>query len=465
MKMEAKETFRDQLYHTDPSGRRVGFFPKRPKGRFYNRRRLVSYVLLIIFFGMPWLRIDGDPLFLFNVFERKFILFGHTFWPQDFILVALMGVGLFVSVFLFTTVLGRIWCGWTCPQTIFLEMVYRRIEFWIEGDAAAQRRLEKQDWNWDKTRKRGLKHTIFVAIAFAVSNTVMAYIVGTDQALAYISDSPWANPLVFFLVLFNTAVFYLVFSWFREQACIYVCPYGRLQGVMLHRNTLVISYDYKRGEPRGKLKAKDKNPELGDCIDCKQCVAVCPTGIDIRHGTQLECVNCTACIDACDEIMDKVDRPRGLIRYASEEEIETGKPYKLNPLSYVYLGILGLIVTAFVVLMLRTGDLKMTLLRAPGQTYTLTTEGNVTNLYTIKVLNREKEDRELAFRLKDRKGKLLVLGSQRLALPGGGLADGNLVVELPPEEVESLSFDLEIEVLENGKVVETLETRFNGPMY
>lgn len=463
MSTEAK--FRDQLYNTDESGRRVGFFPKRPRGRFYNRRVAVSWVLLLIFFGLPWIKVNGDPLFLFNVLERKFILFGQVFWPQDFILVALLGVGLFVSVFLFTTVFGRIWCGWTCPQTIFLEMVYRRIEFWIEGDSAAQKRLDRQDWSWDKIKKRSLKQTIFVVIAFLVSNTVLAYVIGMDQVLSYVIEGPAEHLLLFGLVLANTAAFYLVFAWFREQACIYVCPYGRLQGVMLHKKTLVISYDHVRGEPRGKVKAKEKNPELGDCIDCRQCVAVCPTGIDIRHGTQLECVNCTACIDACDTIMDKVGRPRGLVRYASEEQIETGKPYKLDPLSYVYMGILAGIFVLFTVLLIRTGDLKVTMLRAPGQTYTMTPDGNVTNLYSVKVLNKDKDDMELSFRLHGKTGETRVLGAEALAVPGGEMADGNLIVELPADQLEGLSFDLEIEVLDGDRVVETLTTKFNGPMF
>ncbi len=266
-----------------------------------------------------------------------FTFLGH----RIFLLFAVVAVSFLVFVILFTAVLGRIWCGWACPQTVFLEMVYRRIEFWIEGDAPAQRRLAKASWTADKIKKRVLKQSIFILIAIWVSHTVLAYFVGMDQVLSYIRHSPMESPFIFAAVVVNAGIFYAVFAWIREQACIYMCPYGRLQGVMLDKDSLVISYDFVRGEPRGKLKKKDPDPNLGDCIDCNQCVAVCPTGIDIRHGTQLECVNCTACIDACDDIMDKVGKPRGLIRYASHRQIEEGGKFRLAPRAYLYMGVIA----------------------------------------------------------------------------------------------------------------------------
>lgn len=458
------DSFKDHLYNTDESGRRIGFFPKRPRGRFYNRRILVSVVLLLVFFGLPWIKVNGDPFFMLNFVERKFILFGQVFMPQDFLLLALLVIALFYFIFVFTSVLGRIWCGWTCPQTIFLEMVYRRIEYWIEGDSSKQRKLAKADWKWEKIWKRTLKHSIFIVIAAAVSHTVMAFILGMDNVLLYIKDGPSEHWVTFAFVVANTAAFYLVFSWFREQACIYVCPYGRLQGVLLNKNSLVISYDHVRGEPPGKIKRNDPNPDLGDCIDCKQCVAVCPTGIDIRNGTQLECVNCTACIDACDDIMDKVGRPRGLIRYASQEGIETGKKFKLTTQAYVYAAGLVAVTGLFLFLLLGSGDIKTTLLRAPGQTYTMTPEGNVTNLYTIKVLNKKSEDRIIDFRLEEGPGHITLLGAEHLELPASGMGEASLIVELPPSALEGLSFSIDIELLEEGEVIETIGTKFNGPM-
>jgi cytochrome c oxidase accessory protein FixG len=459
------EVFRSELYNVDESGRRVGFFPKRPKGRFYKKRTIFSTFLLLIFFGLPFIKVHGDPLFLINVFERKFILFGFTFWPQDFLLFAVVAVSFLIFVILFTAVLGRIWCGWACPQTIFLEMVYRRIEYWIEGDAPAQRRLSKASWTYDKIKKRVLKHSIFVVIAIWVSHTVLSYFIGMDDVLSYIRQSPAEQPIIFAAVVLNAGIFYAVFSWIREQACIYMCPYGRLQGVMLDKDSLVISYDFVRGEPRGKLKKKDPDPGLGDCIDCKQCVAVCPTGIDIRHGTQLECVNCTACIDACDEIMDKVDKPRGLIRYASHRQIEEGSKFRLAPRAYLYIGVIAAFIGLLSFLIATSGDMKMTLLRKPGQTYNTNAKGNVTNLYQLSVLNKTHDERTITFRLHNADGIVTVLGGKEMVLPAGGSADANIQVELPQEEIIDMSFGLEIDVLEGDKVVKTMRTTFNGPMF
>lgn len=462
--MESAE-FRDQLYNVDNSGRRVGFFPKRPSGRFFNARRIVSFVLLIIFFGIPWIKVNGEPFFLLDVLQRKFIIFGFAFWPQDFVLFAIFAVTFIIFIFLFTAILGRIWCGWACPQTIFLEMVYRRIEYWIEGDYTKQRKLKAQDWNGEKIRKRLLKHTIFLLIAFWVSHTVIAFFLGMDTVLGYVRDSPMEHPLLFGFVLINTGVFYFVFSYFREQACIYMCPYGRLQGVMIDQNTLAVSYDNVRGEPRGKLKKNNEVSTTGDCIDCKLCVAVCPTGIDIRNGNQLECVACTACIDACDEVMDKIGKPKGLVRYASHNQIINNTKFRLTPRTYLYMGVLTVLIGSFIGLLVTSGNLKMTLLRAPGQTYATTNSGNITNLYSLSVVNKSKEDRHLDFRLHDSKGKITVLGAPHLELEGGKAATGDVLVELPKEEIKGMSFDLEIDVVEKGEVIRTLSTSFSGPMF
>lgn len=462
--MDQSSNFRDQLYNTDESGRRIGFFPKKPNGKFYKARTYVSIFLLLIFFGLPWIEYNGEPFFMLNVLERKFILFGNTFWPQDFLLFALLVVSFFVFVFLFTAVLGRIWCGWACPQTIFLEMVYRKIEYWIEGDAPAQRRLKAADWNWTKIWKRVLKHSIFLAIAFWVSNTVLSFFLGMDTVLDYARHSPLVHPVTFAVVVLNTGVFYFVFAWFREQACIYMCPYGRLQGVLLDADSLVISYDFVRGEPRGKLKKNEVESGKGDCIDCRQCVAVCPTGIDIRHGTQLECVNCTACIDICDDVMEKVSKPKGLIRYASHNQILNKTKFKLTTRAYLYIGVLAAFLTTFVVLSISAGDMKTTLLRAPGQTYTEVGNGDYANLYNLTVVNKLEKERKFEFRLPGSKGSIKVLGDSGFTVPANGQYEGAIFVELPPEEILGLSFDVKIEMVENNEVVRTLKTRFSGPM-
>ena len=338
------ESYRDSIATVDKDGKRIWLYPKKPKGKFTNYRTYLSWILLIVLFGMPFIKVDGEPFMMFNVLTRNFIVFGVHFAPQDLYLFVLAMLTFIVFIVLFTVVFGRLFCGWVCPQTIFMEMVFRKIEYAIEGDANAQRRLNKAPWDSQKIFKKTLKHVIFYLLAILIANTFLSYIIGVDEVGKIISDPIQQHMGGFIAMLVFSAVFYGVFAFMREQVCIAVCPYGRLQSVLLDENSVVVAYDYIRGEPRGKVKKKAKpkdNPlhsiqasvaspvekietQLGDCIDCKMCVKVCPTGIDIRNGTQLECVNCTACIDACDEIMEKVDRPLGLIRYDSEKGIKEG---------------------------------------------------------------------------------------------------------------------------------------------
>ncbi|EIM76614.1 cytochrome c oxidase accessory protein CcoG [Nitritalea halalkaliphila LW7] len=271
-------------------------------------------MLLAAFFAGPFIQVNGRPWLLFNIFERKFIIFGAAFWPQDTHILIFLMLTLFVFVIVFTVVFGRVFCGWACPQTIFMEMVFRKIEYWIDGDAGQQRRLDALPWNGEKLRKRLLKWSVFLGISVLIAHTVMAYLIGMDRVIALVQSSPAENWAGFFGLLAFTGVFMFVFTWFREQACLVVCPYGRLQGVLLDKNSIHVAYDYVRGEPRGPLRKQKPLVEevKGACVDCSLCVQVCPTGIDIRNGVQMECVNCTACIDACDEVMEKVQRPKGL---------------------------------------------------------------------------------------------------------------------------------------------------------
>ncbi len=364
--------FRDTIGTVDAAGKRRWVYPKRPAGRYYRGRTSLSYLLLLVLFGLPWLRVGGEPLFLFDVLSRHFILFGLAFTPQDFHLFALFMITGIVFVILFTAVFGRLFCGWVCPQTIFMEMVFRKIEYWIEGDANAQKRLAKSDWTRDKVRKKVFKHGLFLLVAAAIAHTFLAYVIGTDRLLETVRQSPLEAPGGFLAIVVFIGVFYAVFAYLREQVCIAICPYGRLQGVMLDHDSINVIYDYERGEPRGKLsKGKPKRtacdscaacresgsacgdrmlenmealltapapPPKGDCIDCTLCVQVCPTGIDIRDGIQMECINCTACIDACDAVMDKIDRPRGLIRYDSESGVSRRQRHLWTPRVMAYSG-------------------------------------------------------------------------------------------------------------------------------
>ncbi|MFM7859681.1 MAG: cytochrome c oxidase accessory protein CcoG [Flammeovirgaceae bacterium] len=344
------EEFRNAISTVDAKGKRVWVYAKKPSGTFYNYRMMVSAVLLAIFFAGPFIQLHGKPFLLFNIFERKFIVFGQIFWPQDFFLLAITLITFFVFVILFTVVFGRLWCGWACPQTLFMEMVFRKIEYWLEGDANQQRRNAGQPLTGRRILQKVAKHTLFIFISLLISHVAMSYLISVEEVKKIVSQSPTQHLPGFIGLLVFTALFYGVFSWFREQACTVVCPYGRLQSVLLVKNSIVVAYDWIRGEPRGKLK-KSQNTiveKQGDCIDCKLCVHVCPTGIDIRNGTQLECVNCTACIDACDEVMEKIDKPKGLIRYSSYNAIQQGKQKIINPrvIGYslvltVLLGLLG----------------------------------------------------------------------------------------------------------------------------
>ncbi|MEO6541785.1 MAG: cytochrome c oxidase accessory protein CcoG, partial [Ferruginibacter sp.] len=345
-----QESFRDSVATINSDGKRNFINPKKPAGKLYNLRTWFSIAYLVVFFTLPFIKVNGGPLFLFNVLERRFIFFGMTFWPQDFFIFAIGFLTFVVFVILFTVVFGRVFCGWACPQTIFMEMVFRKIEYWIDGDSTKQKQLRAMAWNAEKIRKRAFKFIAFFAISFLIANFFLAYIIGMDQLIGYIKN-PAAHAGTFISLMIFTTIFFFVYWWFREQVCIVVCPYGRLQGVLLDKNSIVVAYDHKRGEERGKLKKADDHDcsnckddgacksitakfeaytKKGDCIDCFACVRVCPTGIDIRNGTQLECINCTACIDACDDIMVKIDKPKGLIRYASENSITDGVKLKFN---------------------------------------------------------------------------------------------------------------------------------------
>lgn len=466
--LELDQSFRDSVATINDKGDRNFLFPKKPKGRYTQRRQLMSYLLLAVFFSVPFIRIGGQPFLMLNVLERKFVIFGQIFWPEDFFIfvIAMITGVLFVSVF--TVAFGRLFCGWVCPQTIFMEHVFRRIEYWIDGDRNQQLRLARSKWTAEKIRKRSLKNSIFFGISFLIANFFLMYIIGTDDWWEIVSDKPSEHMGGLSGMLIFSAVFFFVFAWFREQACIIVCPYGRLQGALLDRNSVVIAYDYLRGEKRGKFRKKEDREALGkgDCIDCNQCVDVCPTGIDIRNGTQLECTNCTACIDACDNIMDKTNKPRGLIRYDSENNIANGSGQIFTGRVKAYIAILAVLLSLFGYLLSSRADVEAIFLRLPGQPLVKVDENTYSNAYNFKLLNKTPEDRVYSFRvIEPLEGiNLKKAGeSELIEVEGSKLAQGAVLLYLDKEQMTGMTTDITLGVYEGDQLVEEIETSFTGP--
>jgi cytochrome c oxidase accessory protein FixG len=460
--------FRDHLATADKDGRRMWLYPRKPRGPLYNLRTWVNFVLLAIMFAGPFIRIHGNPLLMINIVDRRFVILGQTFWPQDLPIFAIAMLIFLTGIVIFTAAFGRLWCGWTCPQTVLMEGVFRKLEYWIEGDSHQQRALSRAPWTASKILKRGGKHALFLALSFLIGNTLLAYIIGTEELFRIITDPPSQHIRgLGFMILF-TLVFYGIFARFREQACTFICPYGRFQSTLLDENSIVVAYDHKRGENRGALRRKDqldarKASGLGDCVDCRQCVNVCPTGIDIRDGTQMECVNCTACIDACNNVMDKIGRPRGLIRYASLNGIERGEPLRITPRLAGYAAVLLALISLFLYLLFTRTDVQTTLLRAPGALFQQMPNGRISNLYTLKLVNKTRRDIPITLRLQNSPGEIRVMGRQNIVVPAERLFETSALIELDPADLASGNRPLTIGVYSGDALIESLDTIFVGP--
>lgn len=462
------EGFRNHLSNTSHTGKRRWIYPRIIVGNLYKLRTVFSWVLLTALFGLPLIEVNGHPLFLFNVLERHFIFFGVTFFPQDFYLVTIGLLTFLVFIILFTVVFGRVFCGWVCPQTIFLEMVFRKIENLIEGDFKAQKKLDESVWTEEKIFKKTAKHTIFFAISFLIANTFLMYIIGKKDLFNIILDNPLHHLSGFVAIQIFTFIFYAVFAHVREIVCIVACPYGRLQGVLLDKKSIVVAYDNLRGEPRGKLQkhlplniTAEKVVVHGDCIDCLLCVQVCPTGIDIRNGTQLECVNCTACMDACDMVMDKIEKPKGLIRYDSLEGIEKKEKLKINPRIMRYSTVLMALMGIFAYLMAVRTEVEVTILRTPGLMFQKNADGTISNLYNIEIVNKTYQNK--AFTLKiNYSGATIKLMGKPLSTSKGEMAKGSFFINIPEKLIRQNNTKIVIEVLSENKVVDKVKTSFMG---
>jgi len=468
---EEAETFRNQLATVTDDGKRKWVYPKKPSGRFHRARIIVSAILLLILILTPFIEVNGHPFMLFDFLDRKFILFGVLFGPHDFHLLVIAMISLIVFVILFTAVFGRIFCGWACPQTIFMEMVFRKIEYWIEGDAKDQRKLKAAPWTASKFFKKTIKQVIFFTIAFFISNIFLSYIIGMDALLKIITDPPSEHLQGLFAITVFSGIFYFVFSNFREQACTIVCPYGRLQGVLLDKDSIVIAYDNIRGEPRRRYKKEEGWENRGDCIECYQCVEVCPTGIDIRNGIQLECVNCTACIDACDDIMDKIKRPRGLIRYASLNSIEKpirsgsdGKAkWRFTSRAIGYSALLTVLVTVLTILLANRTDFSVTVLRTAGLLYQEQPNNMVSNLYDVNMVNKTFNEIPVTLKLENIEGELKLVGNEIVMQPQGNI-DAKFLILLPKNELSKMSTPIDIGIYSDDKLIKKVTTSFLAPM-
>ena len=492
-KEDRKGTYRDSVATITKDGKRNYINPKKPKGRLYNLRTRFSIFYLAVFFSLPFIKVNDEPLLMLNFLERKFIIFGLIFWPQDFFIFGIAMLTFVVFVILFTVVFGRIFCGWACPQTIFMEMVFRKIEYWIDGDSSKQKQLKAMPWNGEKIRKRTLKFITFFLLSFIIANFFLAYLISMDELLDHIKN-PSANFGTLISLLVFTSIFFFVYWWFREQVCIVVCPYGRLQGVLLDKNSILVAYDYVRGEPRGKYCKEDKEDKhdckgtdckrtgachdlvekleamaprvalKGDCIDCHACLRVCPTGIDIRNGTQLECINCTACIDACDDIMISVQKPKGLIRYASENSIKKGVQLKFTSRIKAYSVVLTLLLALLSFLIVSRTDLDARLMRTSGMTYSSLPDGRIANLYNLKLANKTHLDIPFTLKLENIKGgEITAVGSGKLLVQKEAYTNLQFFVKLNRSDVKSWKQTVIIGLYKNEKKIKTIEAKFIGP--
>ncbi len=418
-------------------------------------------MLLGILFVNPFIKINGNPLLMLNIVTRRFSILGRIFWPQDMALLAIVLLLYFTGIMIFTAAYGRLWCGWICPQTLFMEMLFRRIEYKIEGDSRAQRALAAAPWTPRKITVKLAKHLIFFGLSFIISNLLLSYIIGIDQLLAIITDSPSRHLSGLAYLLAFTGVFYAVFARFREQACTFICPYGRFQSTVLDENTVVVAYDNKRGEQRATLGRRQSGS--GDCVDCNLCVSVCPTGIDIRNGIQMECVNCTACIDACDGVMTKIGKPRGLIRYASLNNIERGERFRFTPRMFGYAAVLAVLVGLFGFLVMTRSNIDATFLRAPGALFQQLPDGDLVNLYTLQLVNKTSQPIPVQLGLDGVPGKITIMGNPKPVVPGEQLVETSVLIELAPDLLRNGPKKLDVGVFSQGRRLQTIHTKFLGP--
>lgn len=457
----------ERLATTDEQGRRVYLYPEDVKGVWKNRRTVFYWFLIILYLVLPWIYIKGKPALMINIFSREFTFMGSTLHGVEPILFFLVLIsGLFFIAFM-TSLFGRVWCGWGCPQTVFIQTIFSKIESLIEGRARARRLLDESPWTFNKIFRRGLKWFIFTIISLHISHTFVGYFVGPRELLAMSLHSPMDNFGIFSAVMISTAIILLDFGWFREQFCIIACPYGRMQSVMMDENSLVVAYDKKRGEPRRGLVPREQE---GDCINDYACVRVCPTGIDIRRGSQMECIACTLCIDACDDIMDKVKKPHGLIRYSSETALAGGKFKIVTPRSILYLTICLSFVAAFFFFLNKSTQFTYIFMRGTDTPFQVVTEASgqriIMNHFTVKLSHQGEAQYELNFRIKDAdlKDKIQIITPKPLKINAPEVKTP-MFFKFDPSILIKGSRTIEMEIIEKDKVISVQEVVLVGPSH
>ena len=455
--MDTKQntSFRDRPINIEESGKRKWIYAKKPKGKWYTRRSIFGYGSLLFLIFAPILKINGNPLMLFDIANRKFFIFGQLIWAQDTYLMALIMLISVIFIVFFTVIYGRLWCGWACPQTIFMELVFRKIEYLFDGN---YRNGKVKDTKSVKALIRRIaKHITFYITSLLITHIFLNWFVGLNRLIELITSPISENLMGFLFMLAITTFYYWIYSHFREQVCTMICPYGRMQGVLLDSKSITVIYDFKRGEPRG---AKNE----GDCIDCKQCIAVCPTGIDIKNGSQLECVNCTACIDECNIVMRKIGKPENLIRFDSYEGVEKGKKSILNARTYGYSTVLVVLLIVLSVTLLNRTSIDSTILRVPGTIYQEIEPDIYTNIYNIKSINKTQKDIELDVRLLSPENGRIQLAGKNHTIKESSKFENVIIITLEKTQLEGKITELEIGLYNGDELLETYETNFIGPI-
>jgi cytochrome c oxidase accessory protein FixG len=469
------DSFRNELASVRRDGRRRWIFARQPAGRLYRARTVLSVFLLGFLFFAPFIQVHGQPLMLLNVLERKFVILGAVFRPQDFYLVVVLALGVLVTLVLSTVVIGRVWCGWVCPQTIFMEMVFRRLEYLIEGSAEHQVRLARGPWTRERVVRAAIKHAVFFALSFVIANVFLAWIIGAPDLLAIVTDPPAHHLTGLVAITIFSFVFYAVFARFREQACVLACPYGRVLSSLVDERTVTVTYDAVRGEPRARLVAgaaragrglktpPHLNGDAGDCIDCFRCVTVCPTGIDIRNGIQMECVGCTACIDACNDVMRRIGRPEGLIRHTSADALRPASAGRFSGRVAAYAAVWLVLAGAGVFLLATRPALDVVILRQPGTLYATLEGGAVSNFYTVEALNRSGDPAAFTIDVVEPRGATVTTLGPSPEVPAYGVLDARLLLRLPEDSMTGPSTAVKFAVRSNGRIVQHIDSAFLGP--